>query len=205
MLKYSPRFFRIGGIAAPALLVAFASPFWEAKPPAAWTPDEVRTLLTQSPWAQTLDAGKNNPAPPLQVYIATAEPVQLAEDRARAAAKLRSEDPSWGEYRDYLLENTGKYIVFAVRVTNPQVFMDNSEIKHLEEESQLRVGKRKYKVAGYFPPSSTDPTVRIVFPRELHQGDRSLEVELYVPGVGSPYRSAEFPLKDLVYRGQPAL
>ncbi len=204
MPKYSPKLSRLPWIAASGLLFALATPFWEAKPSTEWSVDETRTLLTNSPWAQAVDAGRNNPAPPVQVYIATAEPVQLAEDRLRAAAKVKSEDPSWAEYREYLIENTGKYIVFAVGVTDAAAFADNSETKRLEDKSELRVGKRKYKIAGQFPPSSSDPYVRLVFPRDIQPGDRTLFVELYVPGAGSPYRRAEFPLKELVYHGQPS-
>src|SRR6476659_41195 len=133
MPKYSPRFSSFVWLGTPALLFAFATPFWDAKTSSEWTLDEVRTLLTDSPWAQTVDAGGNSPAPLVQVYIATAEPVQLAEDRIRAAAKVKSEDPSWADYRDYLLENTGKLIVFAIRVIDPKALSDAAEARHMEE------------------------------------------------------------------------
>jgi hypothetical protein len=189
----------------PALLMASAAPFWDTKPPADWSIDEVQTLLTNSPWAQLVEAtGKSNPAPSVQVYVASAAPMVAAEDRLRAAKKMKTDDPSWQEYRDYLVDNTGKSIVLAIRVQKRESFLDNSETKHMEDESYLRIGKRKYRVTGHFPPSSTDPFVRLVFPREVQTGDRNLIFELYVPGVGSPYRRAEFMVKDMVYHGQPA-
>ena len=76
-------------LAIPVLLIAGTAPFWDTKPAGDWALDEVRTLLTNSPWAQMMDAGPNNPAPVVQVYLATAEPMQLAEERMRAAAKVR--------------------------------------------------------------------------------------------------------------------
>jgi hypothetical protein len=188
----------------PALLIASAAPFWDSKPPAGWSIDEVQILLTNSPWAQLVDAGKTNPAPSVQVYVASAAPMLAAEDRLRAAKKLKTDDPSWQEYRDYLVDNTGKSIVLAIRALKPEVFLDNSEIKHMENESYLRIGKRKYRVTGHFPPSSTDSFARLVFPHEVQPGDRNLIFDLYVPGVGSPYRRAEFTLKEMVYHGQPA-
>jgi hypothetical protein len=188
----------------PALLMASAAPFWDSKPPADWSIDEVQILLTNSPWAQLVEAGKSNPAPSVQAYVASAAPLVAAEDRLRAAKNLKSDDPSWQEYRDYLVDNAGKSIVLAIRAVKPDAFLDNSETKHMEDESYLRIGKRKYRTTGHFPPSSTDPFVRLVFPREVQPGDRNLIFDLYVPGVGSPYRRAEFALKDMVYRGQPA-
>jgi hypothetical protein len=186
------------------LLLMTAVPFWQAKPSSEWTLDEVRTLLTDSPWAQMVDAGKDNPAPAVQIYVAGAEPIIAAEDRLRAARKSTGEDPSWQEYRDYLVENAGKYIVLAIRVLKAESFLDNSETKHMEDDSYLLVGKRKYKVTGHFPPSSTDPYARLVFPRELQPGDRVLTFDLYIPGAGSPYRQAQFSLKEMIYRGKPA-
>ena len=186
------------------LLMMAAIPFWDAKPAADWTRDEINTLLTDSPWAQIVDAGKNNTAPPVQVYLATAQPIMLAEDRLRAARKATGDDPSWQEYRDYLVENTGKYLVLAIRVVNHESFLDNSEVKHMEDDSYLRVGKRKYRITGHFPPSSTDPFVRLVFAQDLQPGDRNLTFELYVPGTGSPYRQAQFAIKDLAYHGRPS-
>ena len=139
---------------------------------------------------------------PVPVYLASADPVILAEDRLRASRKFPGEDPAWTEYREYLVENTGKYIVLAILITKPQALLDNSETRHMEEDSLLRIGKRKYHVTGHFPPSRTDPFVRLVFPREVLDTDKSLRFELYVPGTGNPYRQAEFPLKDMVYRGR---
>jgi hypothetical protein len=186
------------------LLLASATPFWEAKPPAQWTVEEAQSLLFDSPWAMTAQAGKDSLAAPVWVYVASAEPAILAEDRLRSSRKSRDEDPSWTEYREYLTENAGKYIVIAIGGANPRDLLDNSETRRVEDESRLRIGKRKYKIVGHFPPSSTDPFVRLVFPRDLQPGDRSLAFEVYVPGTGAPYRQVEFRLKDMVYRGHPS-
>ena len=63
-----------------------------------------------------------------------------------------------------MVENGSKYIVVAFRALNPEVFLDNAETKHMENDSVLRIGKRKYKTAGSFPPSSSDRYARLVFP-----------------------------------------
>jgi hypothetical protein len=190
----------IGSVA----LLAATLPFWDSKPPGDWTLDEARTLLTDSPWAQRVAAGRHSSAPLLDAYVATAEPVEKAEDRIRAARKVVWTDPSWDEYREYMTENAGKFIVLAVSAVKPEAFLDAVETKRMEEESRLRIGRRKYEMAGYFPPSGTDPFVRLVFPKDVRDGDRVLTFELYVPGSGAPYRIAEFQLRDMRYHGQPS-
>ena len=184
------------------MLFLAAVPFWEAKPADSWTVEEARALLTDSPWAQKADTGRNRDELPAPVYLASADPVILAEDRLRASRRSHGEDPAWTEYREYLVENSGKYIVLAILVIKPEALLDNSESRRMEEESVLRSGKRKYRVTGHFPPSRTDPFVRLVFPREVFDTDKSLRFELYVPGTGRPYRQAEFRLKDMLYRGK---
>jgi hypothetical protein len=126
-----------------------------------------------------------------------------AEDRLRAARKQPTTDPSWEDYREYLTAEHGKYIVVAVAMPTLRRFADAAEGRQMEKESVLRIGKRKYKLAGHFPPSSTDRHVRLAFPRDVREpGDRSLVFELYVPGVN--YRVAEFKIKDMVFKGKPA-
>ncbi len=181
------------------ILFLAAAPFWETASPEAWTSEQMRKLLSESPWAQLADAA-GNPGVPVPVYIATAQPLMLAEDRIRATRKSDGEDPAWTEYREYLAENAGKYIVLAL-VLSGRDLLDNSETRRMEEESVLVVGKRKYHVTGHFPTSSTDPLVRLVFPRDVKETDKTLRFELYVPGTGAPYRQAEFSLKNMVYRG----
>jgi hypothetical protein len=186
-----------------ALLLAFlAAPFWETKPPVEWTPQEVIQVLTDSPWGQIVDSPDRDRSSPVQIYIADAKPVREAELRRRAMSKRKlADDPLWEDYQAYLRENEGKYIIVAVSLIKPRVLDDEAEIRRMEAESVLRIGKRKLKVEGHFPPSSTDPYLRFVFPRDIQSSDKTLNFELYIPGLPSPYRQAEFRLKDLLYYG----
>ncbi len=193
---------RLWPIAIPALMMAAAVPFWDAKPAADWTLDEVLTLLRDSPWGQM--AGQSNNAPPVQIYIASAEPAILAEDRLRVARRKPTSDPAWEDYRAYLVENTGKYIVLAMSVLKPEAFLDNGETSKMEKDSHMKIGRRKYKIEGHFPPSSSDPYVRLVFPKDVREDDRALDFEVYVPGSGNPYRQVRFELKDMIYHGKPS-
>src|SRR5436305_14116139 len=64
------------------LLLFLAQPFWEAKPPERWTDGEIESIRHDSPWAQV--AG---PDPSVVVYLATASPIELAEEQLRLRAK----------------------------------------------------------------------------------------------------------------------
>ena len=183
-------------IAALSLALAVL-PFWETKPPAQWTAAEVQELLANSPWAQSavdaLGAG-------IGVYLASARPMWEAElEVIRRQPPI--EDPGAQEYRDSLRENQGKQIVLAVALPDRKVLEDPVEVRRMEAECFLKVGRKKYQMTGHFPPGATDPYLRLVFPRAVTAGDKSLVFELYVPGAPSPYRRAEFRIKDLVYRG----
>lgn len=197
---------RIAFILLSAGMLLAQAPFWDTKAPESWNLDQLNTLFTNSPWAQITNGEANaGPAPGLQVYLASARPMQQAEDLRRANAKKKLDDPLWDEYHDYVKDNQGKYIILAVFVPDGRAFGDGGEVKTMEKDTLLRISKRKYTLVGHFPPSSTDPYVRFVFPKDVRPGDKTLIFELYVPGVPSPYRSAEFAVKDLVYQGHQEL
>jgi hypothetical protein len=187
-----------------ALLLAAllaAPPFWEAKPPSAWTSEEIQLLLRDSPWAQEVAAPIEKGG--VVVYLATARPLRAAEEELiRRNPRLRSlEDPDAEEFREFLRENAGKVIVLAVQL--PRALTDDAEIRRMEKECVLKVGRRKYRVTGHFPPAPTDPHLRLVFPRDVRPEDKTLRFELYVPGLGNPYRWAEFRVRELKYKGAP--
>jgi hypothetical protein len=57
-------------------------------------------------------------------------------------------------------------------------------------------------LTGSFPPSESDPFLRLAFPRQVELSDKTLTFDLYLPGVPAPFRSAEFSLKDMVVAGK---
>jgi hypothetical protein len=181
-----------------AMLVTLAVlHFWEAKPPAQWTDAEVQELLTNSPWAQSAVDARGAA---VAVYLASARPMREAElELVRRQPPV--DDPDAQEYGDFLRENQGKQIVLAVALPDRKALDDPAEVKRIEEECVLKVGGKKYQMTGHFPPSVTDPYLRLVFPRAATAADKNLVFELYVPGVPSPYRRAEFRIQDLTYRG----
>jgi hypothetical protein len=185
-----------------ALLLALAlfgrAPFWETKPPAQWTDAEVQELLTNSIWAQpAVDSRGGGVA----VYLASARPMREAELELARRQPPAADDPGAEEYRDFLRENQGKQIVLAVALPDRKALEDPVEVRRMEEECVLKVGRKKYQMTGHFPPGKTDPYLRLVFPRAVTVADRSLVFELYVPGLPSPYRRVEFRVQDLAYRG----
>jgi hypothetical protein len=170
-----------------SVVAAAEAPFWETRPPARWTREEIETLLTLSPWGViTLDT--NTP-----VFLASALPVREAEVQLRTRGA--SEGPA--EARP------GKHIVVATRVGDLAAFNESREVKQMEKESYLRAGSRKKIFAvGHFPPTPGDPYLRILFPRVPLEGIKTLNVLLYIPGNRGPFTEAEFKIKDLVYRGK---
>ena len=188
-------------------------PFWESAPPVEWSEEQLILLLNNSPWAQTVpDAGRATrlPAPPVLMYLASATPLRQAE--AELIRRRYKQQPDLHaaiveareEYQAYLAEQAGKVIVVAIPL-NANALADVGETKRMESESLLRVGKRKVKTTGHFPPTPADPILRLIFPKNLPEGTKEFTVEVYLPSVPAPYRSATFRVKDLVCRGQPDL
>lgn len=185
--------------AAPVLfLFAFAAaaeaPFWDVKPASEWTEQEMNTLLTASPWVQA--AGT---AP---VILASAKPVREAEAILfKRASDLGERSAGEEDYRQYIEKYPGKHIVLAVRAGIDDL-ADAKEVKYMEKECYLRLGKKKIRMVGHFPPTPADPYLRMLFPRVPLEGVKVLNFGLYLPGILKPFRDVQFFLSDLNYRGQ---
>jgi hypothetical protein len=192
-----------------AMLLFLAASFWESKHPADWTDNELLILLTDSPWAQMVEPSvKDTHGGPVQVYIASAAPMQAAEkERERrfirkANGPVPPESPMDTEYRLWLEDNLAKQIVVAVRIPHAQDFNDGAQTKRMEDDTVMHVGHKKFKMTGSFPPTERDPYLRIAFPREVQATDKSVTFELYIPGATPPYRTVEFKVKDMMVNGK---
>jgi hypothetical protein len=181
------------------LLALLAPPFWQTKTPDLWTDEELNTLLTDSPWAQPCAGPAKDSSGPV-VLLATAKPVRQAEAerRRRAPKPAEGQDVEEGDdYEDFLRDHPAS-IVIAIPL-DTGALDDPEEAKRVTAECTLKIGKRKIRMTGYFPPKENDPYLRIAFPREVGPEDKSLRFELYIPGTG--YREVEFRTKDLFCRG----
>jgi len=172
-------------------LAWMASPFWETKPPQDWSEDQLRQMLTDSPWARP------------EGFLASAEPMKLAEAewrRRHIAKRLDAPETADVDYQEFVRANPGKHVILAVRVDAQMDFSLAEEIRQMEKGCTLRSGKNKVKLVGHFPPNSSDPYLRLVFPRvEL---GKNLRLELYLPGITRPYRDLEFYTKEMTFRGR---
>ncbi len=186
-------------------LFLMVDPYWVGKPPAQWSEAELLALLTNSPWAQAV-GGPVAEAPSIQVFLATAGPIQLAEQERDRRVEIRRKPgtpaPENTESQLWMEDNRATQIVLAVRVPNNKGFLDEREVKRMEAESVMHAGKKKIKLTGSFPPSESDPYLRLAFPRQVELVDKSLIFDLYLPGVPAPFRNAEFKLKDMVVNGK---
>lgn len=193
-----------------AMLLYLAASFWETKAPADWTEDELLRLFTDSPWAQmagATSAQMESHTAAVQVYLATAGPMQEAEkERVRRYVRKGNapvvESPMDTEYRLWLEDNRATQIVLAIRIPRAKDFEDAGQVKRMEDESIMHVGRRKYKMTGHFPPTVNDVYLRMAFPRAVTASDKSIEFELFVPGVTPPFRSVEFRVKDMIVKGK---
>jgi len=93
-------------------------------------------------------------------------------------------------------------LVECVRVFKREAFEANKDVARMEEESVMKIGRRKIKITGHFPPTVNDPYVRFAFPREVKPTDKNVSFELYIPGVAGGYVTAEFPVKDMLVKGK---
>jgi hypothetical protein len=106
------------------------------------------------------------------------------------------------EYRLWLEDNLSKQIVVAVRVFRTKDFDDGAQTKRMEDETVMRVGRKKFKMTGNFPPTQRDPYLRVAFPREVQASDKVVTFELYIPGATPPFRAVEFKVKDMMVNGK---
>ncbi len=192
-----------------AILALLSASVWESKAPADWTDEELVRLFTDSPWAQMIDATgiKEAHGETVQMYLASAAPMREAEKErqrryVRKANGTAPEEPMDAEERIWLEDNLATQIVLAIRVQHANEFDDAGEVRRMEQESILRVGRRKFKMTGHFPPTARDPYLRMAFPRQVTESDKFLTFDLYVPGARPPFRSIEFRLKDLMWKGK---
>jgi hypothetical protein len=179
-------------------LALAAAPFWETKAPSEWSEEQLRILFTQSPWAQATDGG--GPV----VILATARPIQDAERELWRRRRAKGAPPLDLEYEDFIANDQGRHIVLAIAYPDPRPLSNADEAKQMEKDSILKIGKKKYKMTGQFPPTPADPYLRLVYPREVGPNDKSLVFELYLPGA-SGYHIAEFRMKELLYHGKPEM
>lgn len=182
-----------------AVLFFLGPPFWESKAPEQWSDREIDAIRNDSPWAQTV-----GPDPRVLVYLATAAPVEEAEQEARLRTKhpLVEPDP---DYVDYLREHGDSQFVLAIPNVKRGALDKPAEQQAMEEQTEMAIGRKTYKIVGSFPPTADDPVLRLVFPREATAADKSVVFHLYLPGMPFPNRDTEFRIKDLMYHGKLAM
>lgn len=182
-----------------AVLFFIGPPFWETKPPERWTDREIDAVRHDSPWAQAV-----GPDPQVLVYLATAAPIEDAEQEARLRPKSPLVEPD-ADYLDYLWDNRDKEFVLAIPAVTLNGLENPGEEKLMEEQTRMVIGRKSYKMVGHFPPTEADPVLRLVFPREAQPTDKTVIFRLYLPGVPFPSREMEFRVKDLIYHGKLAM
>jgi hypothetical protein len=181
------------------LLFFLSQPFWEAKPPEKWTDADIAAMLRDSPWAQ-----QTGTSPRVVVFLATAAPIEHAEAELRLRLKknphpMAEPDP---DYVEYLRDHREDTFVLAVNYPTLGGLGHAGESVRMEEETVMVVGRKEYRIVGHFPPTPSDPVLRLIFPRVVKPTDKSVIFRLYLPGLNFPEREVEFRVKDLTYQGR---
>lgn len=172
-----------------------ASGFWDTTPPDQWTVEQVREILEYSPWAQTLRSRGDV----IQVHLASALPMRQAEERQRRMQKRPGANSA--TFDEYLaMVEEGKYIVLAVHMKDAEAFADGVLVSRMQKDSRMRADKKSFDLITYFPPSPSDPYLRLIFPRAAVV--KSVDFTFVIPGATDPYRQATFMAKDMMYRGK---
>jgi hypothetical protein len=185
--------------------------FWQAKPAAQWTDVELAQMLGDSPWAQMVGpSAKSAAGSPVQIYLATAGPMERAlAERNRRIALRRPMDPQSAPLREefaaWFAENQAGHIILAVRIGNSNAFSSESEIRRMQQDCLMDLGRSKAKSSSYFPPTSSDPNLYLAFPRGSMPPDKTVGFSLYLPGLPGPFRTVQFRVKDMLLDGKVEL
>lgn len=184
-----------------SFLLFLQAPYWETKPAKDWTNRELLAVLQQSPWTGKAEAPRPQTGDPeVSVYLASAQPCSMAEEERRNR-KQAGTDPLSQEYRIWKEDNAGKYTILAILLPDQGGIAEAAEMRDMEK-STLIADRKKVKLVMHFPPSSTDPMLRLVFPRV--EGVKKLIFDLYLPGTRGPDREVEFDVSKLQFKGQPS-
>ena len=181
------------------------APFWEAKAPRDWTDAELSEMLHTSPWAQVATAEGVVRQPGIQTYLSSALPMEEAEAEVRRRRQIRNRSTGpveTDEYHEFLKQQKERPVVLTVHFPDPVALADGAESRRMVEECVMKIGRKKYKMTGHFPPAPDDPYLRLVFPRAMSAKDKVIEFDLYLPGAPDPYRTVEYLIKDLSYKGK---
>src|ERR1700722_18139644 len=90
----------------------------------------------------------SEPKSEVQIYVSTASPVQQAEaELARRRAK-----PLGDDYLDYIRQEGSQNVVLAIAYRDWTALEDAEESRRMQDESIMKVGRKKYPMVGHFPP-----------------------------------------------------
>ena len=163
--------------------------------------EELARFFQTSPWAQESVRRPLSGGPPVYFYLASARPMAEAEEELQKRKKVEI-DPVAQEYAAWRSENAGKYIVISMVYRDAVSLSKAEETERMQKESELYAGRKKIPLAMYFPPSSSDPHLRLAFARPVGDEAKKLLFDLYVPGPQGGYRQVEFKTSELEYHGQ---
>ena len=184
--------------------------FWEAKPPPEWTADEVRRMLTDSPWARTAvvrDAGVAHPYGGAQQWGRVPKKTKPWNVTVRwdSAAPIQAATQSAGEEfeRYYVIGLVGDTRVTGQLVNDRQLAEKLQILRGsttLEPANANVLQPEKVKEVSH----ESQRALRFYFPRR-----RLITLDAqhlyFATTIGRFDVMAKFDVQDMLYRGQLAL
>jgi hypothetical protein len=219
---------RRGWLALAAGLMAWprdgfaAKEFWEAKDPDSWSPDEIKKLLTKSPWAHEISgertaAKRKEPAFPKQPPVNNkghSSRVSVPNDTSPAPStrvlasykgivvwesakpvRLATREPLGKEFED----------MYVVSLAGVPVGAGKGALEKVRAVSTLHAKGRGPLEAALVRPARAHEVFLFGFSRQALEISREEKEVLFGTTVNRVPLSAKFNPRDMVYRGELAL
>jgi hypothetical protein len=204
-----------GGLAASVRLSAAVVDFWNRKPPAEWTTEEIDRLLTKSPWAkeviaQIAAAPGESRIPGMLGNIGMGGRGRGGSDRGRGGASGYQGTVRW---------ESAEPVLAALKAPMPAGFEDRyvisvngfprsrqEELENLKALSSLQAKGRELVQAGVVQQQvASGSSFLFGFSRELLPLTADDKEVLFSTQLGNLVVKARFVPKEMLYHGQLAV
>jgi hypothetical protein len=204
------------GVGLAVRLEAANSDFWNKKPPADWTPEEIDRLLKKSPWAKEITPTYTSLPPATERRVWSENPpVGLPPRRDREVSikapyqvtiRWESADPIRTAENSALPAAFGGYHVLGIFVHDTggrgrAGDLGSKPVENLKESAVL-LGTRAVDAEIVQVHQGIKDGFLVGFPKTFTRGDKQLE---FSARVGLLALKAKFHTREMLYHGQLAL
>jgi len=199
-------------LALAAPLCASDSDFWNRKPPANWTPEEIERLLKDSPWAKEITPTYTSlPPPPADrrpwgenppIYGGPVKPPRSLKAPYQTTIRWESADPVRSAQKTALPAAFGDYHVLGIYFSYAtRRDLGSKPLQNLQQSAVLLGTRPVAAEIVRVHPEIADGFL-MGFPKTATRGVRQFE---FSARVGLLALKTRFNIGEMLYRGQPAL